>query len=80
MGLFFKNPMIPHPLRRKRGAESCLRIRRPWSPIVHCPALELLQFLSGRNPAAYNSDMRDLPSNLQGVAKFLRPDFEKARS
>jgi hypothetical protein len=20
MGLFFKNPMIPHPLRRKRGA------------------------------------------------------------
>ena len=22
MGLFFKNPMIPHPLRRKRGAES----------------------------------------------------------
>ena len=24
MGLFFKNPMIPHPLRRKRGAESSL--------------------------------------------------------
>ena len=26
MGLFFKNPMFPHPLRRKRGAESGLLI------------------------------------------------------
>lgn len=31
MGLFFKNPMIPHPLRRKRGAESkrITETRRP---------------------------------------------------
>jgi hypothetical protein len=31
MGLFFKNPLIPHPLRRKRGAESkrITETRRP---------------------------------------------------
>ena len=47
--------------------------RSRFNRLTPSERIELLQFLSGRNPAAYNSDMRDLPSNLQDVAKFYVP-------
>jgi hypothetical protein len=34
---------------------------------------ELIQFLSGRNPAAYSDALRELPSNLQPIARFYIP-------
>jgi hypothetical protein len=34
---------------------------------------ELMQFLSGRNPAAYSDALRELPSNLQPIARFYIP-------
>lgn len=35
--------------------------------------VELLEFLSGRNPAEYSRDLRDLPANLSRVARFHLP-------
>jgi hypothetical protein len=34
---------------------------------------ELVAFLSGRNPAEYTRDIRDLPPNMQQVARFYFP-------
>src|SRR5262249_8548310 len=38
---------------------------------------ELLQFLSGRNPAEFNDTLRELPTNVQRVARFYIPLSKK---
>lgn len=38
---------------------------------------ELIQFFSGRNPAAYSDDLHGLPANLQRVARFYIPISKK---
>jgi hypothetical protein len=51
--------------------------RSRFNRLTPSERIELIQFLSGRNPAAYSSDMRNLSSNLQGVAKFYVPISKK---